>query len=56
MGNLKFGNFGVNMDSKNIFEGHVAKAEERQLTQESFEAIPQNSGDHWSRMPAKPVS
>jgi hypothetical protein len=54
VGDLKFGNFVVSMDSKNICEGHFAKAEGRQPTQESFEAIPQHAGDHWNWMLAKP--
>jgi hypothetical protein len=42
------------MDSENIYEGHVAKADRKHLTQGYFDAIPRHAKVHWNLMLAKP--
>jgi hypothetical protein len=44
------------MDSENIYEVHVAKADGKHMTQGFSEAIPHPSEGHWNRKLAKPGS
>jgi hypothetical protein len=47
VGDLMFGNFVANIDSENIYKGHVAKADRKQMTQGFLEAIPHQACQAW---------